>query len=75
MMKLADFGSAKVLVKKAMTLAGRTRNNLSFTPNHDDLPVPAAGAQNTLSGTPMYMSPEVIKGEKSGMKGAMDIWR
>lgn len=74
-MKLADFGSAKVLVKKAMTLAGRTRNNRAFQANNDDLPVPAGAAQNTLSGTPMYMSPEVIKGEKSGMKGAMDIWR
>lgn len=29
---------------------------------------------NSLTGTPMYMSPEVIKGEKTGRRGAMDIW-
>jgi mitogen-activated protein kinase kinase kinase len=27
-----------------------------------------------LTGTPMYMSPETIKGEKMGRFGAMDIW-
>jgi len=30
--------------------------------------------QNSLTGTPMYMSPEVIKNEKRGRHGAMDIW-
>lgn len=29
---------------------------------------------NSLTGTPMYMSPEVIKGEKQGSPCAMDIW-
>lgn len=29
---------------------------------------------NSLTGTPMYMSPEVIKGEEFGRPGAMDIW-
>jgi len=27
-----------------------------------------------LTGTPMYMSPEVIKNDKRGRHGAMDIW-
>lgn len=27
-----------------------------------------------MTGTPMYMSPEVIKGEKAGRLGAADIW-
>lgn len=32
-------------------------------------------AMNSLAGTPMYMAPEVIKNEKTGIKlGAMDIW-
>jgi mitogen-activated protein kinase kinase kinase len=29
---------------------------------------------NSLTGTPMYMSPEVIKNDKRGRYGAMDIW-
>lgn len=29
---------------------------------------------NSLTGTPMYMSPEVIKNDKPGRHGAMDIW-
>jgi len=29
---------------------------------------------NGLTGTPMYMSPEVIKNDKRGRYGAMDIW-
>lgn len=31
-------------------------------------------AMNSLAGTPMYMAPEVIKNEKTGRLGAMDIW-
>lgn len=27
-----------------------------------------------MTGTPMYMSPEVIKGENPGKAGAVDIW-
>lgn len=29
---------------------------------------------NSLTGTPMYMSPEIIKNDKRGRHGAMDIW-
>lgn len=29
---------------------------------------------NSLQGTPMYMSPEVIKNQPGGRLGAMDIW-
>jgi mitogen-activated protein kinase kinase kinase len=32
------------------------------------------GLQNSLTGTPMYMSPEVIKNDRRGRHGAMDIW-
>ncbi|KAF7356156.1 Protein kinase domain-containing protein [Mycena venus] len=32
------------------------------------------GTQNSLTGTPMYMSPEVIKNERRVRHGAMDIW-
>lgn len=30
--------------------------------------------KNSLTGTPMYMSPEVIKNDKRSRHGAMDIW-
>ena len=39
----------------------------------DGKPVGAAAVQS-LQGTPMYMSPEVIKGESRGRRGAMDVW-
>ncbi|KAF3291165.1 Suppressor of Sensor Kinase (SLN1) [Orbilia oligospora] len=29
---------------------------------------------NSMTGTPMYMSPEVIKGENKGKHGSVDIW-
>ena len=31
-------------------------------------------ANKSMTGTPMYMSPEVIKGENPGRAGAVDIW-
>ena len=34
-----------------------------------------AGADaNSLTGTPMYLSPETVKGERRGKMGAMDVW-
>ena len=46
MMKLADFGSAKVLARKSKTLAARTRaSNVGITTN-GDMP----NAQNSLNG-------------------------
>lgn len=32
------------------------------------------GMNNSLTGTPMYMSPEVIKSDRRGRHGAMDVW-
>ena len=32
------------------------------------------GRQNSMTGTPMYMSPEVIRGTDLGRHGAVDIW-
>lgn len=35
----------------------------------------ARGAkQKSMTGTPMYMSPEVIKGTSEGRHGAIDVW-
>ncbi|ORZ13652.1 hypothetical protein BCR42DRAFT_67875 [Absidia repens] len=38
------------------------------------LGVATAKVANSLAGTPMYMSPEVITGGDTGRKGSMDIW-
>ncbi|EIW67172.1 hypothetical protein TREMEDRAFT_33972 [Tremella mesenterica DSM 1558] len=64
-MLLALALGAIVIVKGNRTMA-RTR---APTPNDG-----MDGFMNSLAGTPMYMAPEVIKNEKSGRLGAMDIW-
>ncbi|KAF8311295.1 kinase [Clavulina sp. PMI_390] len=66
--KFVDFGAAKIIAKgqaKTMARATRSRNPTSQ----------GADAQhNSLTGTPMYMSPESIKPDRRGRQGAMDIW-
>ena len=32
------------------------------------------GKQKSMTGTPMYMSPEVIKGSSEGRHGTIDVW-
>lgn len=57
--KYVDFGAAKVIARQGRTLM----QDLSATkPN------------KSMTGTPMYMSPEVIKGENPGHFGAVDVW-
>jgi mitogen-activated protein kinase kinase kinase len=87
--KYVDFGAAKVLAKNHRTMmrsrrpasspdaaGGGTPNGLSGGPVAG---APGAlggglGVNNSLTGTPMYMSPEVIKNDKRGRRGAMDVW-
>lgn len=61
--KFVDFGAAKIIARQGKTLqpqdAGAGR-------------VP--GKQKSMTGTPMYMSPEVIKGQNEGRHGAIDMW-
>ncbi|RFU35957.1 hypothetical protein B7463_g293, partial [Scytalidium lignicola] len=57
--KYVDFGAAKVIARKGKTLVGDYNNTR---------------ANKTMTGTPMYMSPEVIKGENPGRAGAVDVW-
>lgn len=57
--KYVDFGAAKVIARQGRTLAANLHNT---KPN------------KSMTGTPMYMSPEVIKGENPGKAGAVDIW-
>ncbi|KAF2221176.1 Ssk2-type MAP kinase [Elsinoe ampelina] len=59
--KFVDFGAAKVIAKQGKTLVGDPGRG---------------GPQKSMTGTPMYMSPEVIKGgNNAGSRhGAVDIW-
>lgn len=58
--KFVDFGAAKVIAS-----LGRTRG-----PN----PLRGASHLNTMTGTPMYMSPEAITGANTAKNGVVDIW-
>jgi mitogen-activated protein kinase kinase kinase len=60
--KYVDFGAAKVIAKQGKTLVAD--------------PTGKGGRQNSMTGTPMYMSPEVIKGgaPANARHGAVDIW-
>lgn len=65
---MVDFGAAKILAKNQRSVQRSRRvaemNNMNGM----------AVMSNGLTGTPMYMSPEVIKNDKRGRLGAMDIW-
>ncbi|KAF9229605.1 kinase [Gyrodon lividus] len=71
--KYVDFGASKILAKnRTMQRSRRGPEMASF--------VKAGGfggglgTNNSLTGTPMYMSPEVIKNDRRGRHGAMDVW-
>ncbi|KAK3301117.1 uncharacterized protein B0H64DRAFT_370282 [Chaetomium fimeti] len=57
--KYVDFGAAKLIARQGRTLV---QEITTTKPN------------KSMTGTPMYMSPEVIKGENVGHFGAVDIW-
>ncbi|KAI9674701.1 MAG: Suppressor of Sensor Kinase (SLN1) [Caeruleum heppii] len=59
--KYVDFGAAKIIARQGKTLAG-------------DGAVSRQGKVKSMTGTPMYMSPEVIKGQNEGRQGAIDVW-
>ncbi|GAA5973297.1 hypothetical protein JCM11641_003058 [Rhodosporidiobolus odoratus] len=72
--KYVDFGAAKVLAKNQKTLASRSRMG-GATRGRATLGIDGAPADaNSLTGTPMYLSPETVKGERRGKMGAMDVW-
>ncbi|KAK9247683.1 hypothetical protein V1506DRAFT_531115 [Lipomyces tetrasporus] len=57
--KFVDFGAAKVIAQKGKTRAGGMTVRTNL---------------NSMTGTPMYMSPEVITGSGTGRHGSVDIW-
>jgi len=54
-------------------MAARSRRAPDTGFNPASLDGPGLG-MNSLTGTPMYMSPEIIKNDKKGRLGSMDIW-
>ncbi|EMD41646.1 hypothetical protein CERSUDRAFT_110222 [Gelatoporia subvermispora B] len=67
--KFVDFGAAKILAKNQRSIQRSRRADIP-APNG----APGGLGMNSLTGTPMYMSPEVIRNSKGGRQGAMDIW-
>lgn len=61
-----DFGAAKIIARQGKTLAA--------DPGNSGPGARAPGKQKSMTGTPMYMSPEVIKGQNDGRQGAIDVW-
>lgn len=68
--KFVDFGAAKILAKNQRSIQ-RSRRSSDAAPNGS---VGPGAVNNSLTGTPMYMSPEVIRNSSRGRQGAMDIW-
>ncbi|KAI9851807.1 MAG: Suppressor of Sensor Kinase (SLN1) [Thelocarpon superellum] len=60
--KYVDFGAAKIIARQGKTLGA------------GEGPTTRHGKLKTMTGTPMYMSPEVIKGQREGPQGAIDVW-
>ena len=78
--KYVDFGAAKVIARQGQTMMAAEPQK---SPLKKDKGGNQAQGQNrgepqkTMTGTPMYMSPEVIRGEplpSSSVFGAADIW-
>ncbi|TFK30751.1 STE/STE11 protein kinase [Coprinopsis marcescibilis] len=72
--KLVDFGAAKMLAKNQKTLQKSRRATDSGSPSQFPGVNGIGVMSNGLTGTPMYMSPEMIKNDKRGRQGAADIW-
>jgi len=79
--KYVDFGAAKIIARQGKTAVPMDAFNAA---GHKEALVPRNAQythqrknQQTMTGTPMYMSPEVIRGDSSNFvhrQGAVDIW-
>ncbi|KAL1955133.1 hypothetical protein VTO42DRAFT_8997 [Malbranchea cinnamomea] len=78
--KYVDFGAAMVIARQGKTLAAMDPYNPANQKeggggNKDQQH--ARRHQKSVTGTPMYMSPELVRGEighSAGRHGSMDIW-
>lgn len=66
--KFVDFGAAKVIAASGRTRAASTRLRSGSTGGNNPENL------NSMTGTPMYMSPEVITGQSTAKNGVVDIW-
>lgn len=75
LIKYVDFGAAKVIAKQGQTIIQPDRRRDHHEDDDDSPGGPPRVNQGTITGTPMYMSPEVIRGESAQrFSGAADIW-
>lgn len=80
--KYVDFGAAKIIARQGKTVMNAEGPGALGGFGAKDPRGDAAGAgagrknQKTMTGTPMYMSPEVIRGDTKNLErqGAVDIW-
>nr|ALM02101.1 Ssk2-like MAPKKK [Ustilago esculenta] len=79
-LKYVDFGAAKILAKNSRTIQRSRKTgglgNIGMMAQGADGGKQGgpAGAMASLQGTPMYMSPEVVKGNVDVPQSAADIW-
>ncbi|KIK99776.1 hypothetical protein PAXRUDRAFT_822393 [Paxillus rubicundulus Ve08.2h10] len=71
--KYVDFGASKILAKNRTMQRSRRGTDMATFVKAGGFGG-GLGVNNSLTGTPMYMSPEVIKNDKRGRHGAMDVW-
>ncbi|OAX80851.1 STE/STE11/SSK protein kinase [Emergomyces africanus] len=77
--KYVDFGAAMVIARQGKTLAAMDHysSNMRDGRGHAKDALGPRKNQKSVTGTPMYMSPELVRGEvghTSGRHGCMDIW-
>lgn len=73
--KYVDFGAAKIIARSGRTVAPADGPNFNKDAiGKDPQIMNQRKNQNTTTGTPMYMSPEVIRGDSENRQSAVDIW-
>ncbi|KAJ5917406.1 hypothetical protein N7466_010960 [Penicillium verhagenii] len=74
--KYVDFGAAKIIARSGRTVAPSDGPNGNKDPliGKDAQITNQRKTQKTTTGTPMYMSPEVIRGDSAHTQSAVDIW-
>ncbi|KAG2415455.1 hypothetical protein HFD88_006646 [Aspergillus terreus] len=80
--KYVDFGAAKIIARQGKTVLPMdaftsSGHKEALVPKDAQLNHQRGKNQKTMTGTPMYMSPEVIRGDSNKLvhrQGSVDIW-